>query len=67
MADGYWMDAKYPGRCAECNGPIDEGERIAWIPKQRAALCAECGPGHIGDDEYAEKPAPWDFLDKEEK
>jgi len=50
MADGWWMYAKYDGRCAECNSEIEAGDRIGWVPLQKAALCKECAPEYIGED-----------------
>lgn len=39
----FWMTAKYKGRCAECEGEIDAGDRIVWDTLERRAYCRECG------------------------
>ena len=44
------MDAKYDGRCAECYEPIEVGERIGYIPTEKAALCARHAEERIGPD-----------------
>ena len=48
-----WMDAKYPGRCAECEAPLHKGDRIAYDTAERRAYCAACGEEIAGED-----PAP---------
>lgn len=51
--DGWWMNAKYDGRCADCGERIEEGDRMGWIPSERRALCPQCAYVHIGDDQEA--------------
>ena len=41
MATGKWIEAKRPGKCANCKGPIAEGDQI--FNARGAWLCSSCG------------------------
>ena len=32
MSNSFWMTAKRDGKCAECEGPIEAGDRMVWEP-----------------------------------
>ncbi len=43
--DPYWIDAKYPGRCAngKCQGHIATGAKAFYWPKGKWIECYTCG------------------------
>lgn len=47
-ADTFWMTAKRDGECAECEGDIKAGERMAWDAKNFKAYCSDCGEDIVG-------------------
>ena len=40
--DPYWLQAKYPSRCAGCGQTIVRGERIFYYPKGKFVLSRAC-------------------------
>ena len=51
MQKGWYMDAKYDGKCWGCGEPIEEGDRIGWIPSTKSALCEDCALEMLGEDD----------------
>jgi hypothetical protein len=51
----FWMTAKRDGKCAECEGDINQGERMVWDRDARKGYCGTCGPDtKAGADPAAE-------------
>jgi hypothetical protein len=40
--EAFQMAAKFPGRCAECSGPIRQGEIMYWVKATRESFCTRC-------------------------
>lgn len=40
--EAFQMQAKFYSRCAECSGPIREGEVMYWVKATRKAYCSRC-------------------------
>lgn len=38
-----WINAKYSGKCAECDHQIDEGDRVLFNPDESKVYCETCG------------------------
>jgi translation initiation factor IF-1 len=46
MLDYHWINARYPGKCSECECDISEGDRVLYYPNEgRCAdiYCRPCG------------------------
>ena len=46
MADYYWINARYAGKCSECECDFSEGERVLYWPnegKRPDVYCRSCG------------------------
>lgn len=43
--DPYWLRARYPGSCSQCNAAIKRDDRIFYYPNTRTVFCAadDCG------------------------
>lgn len=54
LTTSFWMTAKRDGTCAECEGPINAGDRMVWEPDQRRGYCAGCGTDVKGPDPTAD-------------
>lgn len=60
LGDPYWMIAKYPGKCAGCQAPFEQGDRV-FRYKSRKMFAERCGCGigeserfnTLAEDEYA--------------
>lgn len=39
----YWINAGFPGRCAECAVRFEEGERVLFDPLDWKIYCEDCG------------------------
>jgi hypothetical protein len=61
-AEGVWMNARYNGKCGECYEPIEEGDRIVYMTREKCALCASCGEARIGKDPLQELKELEDFI-----
>jgi hypothetical protein len=47
------MTAKRDGKCAECEDPIETGDRMVWDPESYKGFCSSCGTDEAGDDPQA--------------
>jgi hypothetical protein len=51
MAQKYkWCDAKFDGKCGECDEQIYEGDRICYDINQQTTLCTCCGEARFGGE-----------------
>jgi hypothetical protein len=41
--DQLWIAAKFPGKCAECECEVLQGDRVLYVPTERRVYCEECG------------------------
>lgn len=48
--DPRWINAKYTGRCAECNIAIGEGDRVLYDPHMKCVFCVPCGEERVGEE-----------------
>lgn len=47
--DPRWIDARYAGKCSECNAPIKRDERCFYYPNGKKLLSGECAEAAAGD------------------
>lgn len=48
--DRFWMTARFDSTCAECDEPIQRGERFVFDKVARKGYCASCGEDLQGPD-----------------
>lgn len=46
----FWMNARYDGKCHECEEEIFEGDRIVFNRVTRKIYCKTCGVEAIGTE-----------------
>lgn len=39
----HWIESRYEGECANCEGDIDKGENVLYDSRERKVYCEECG------------------------
>jgi hypothetical protein len=37
-----WLEARYPGACADCGAEVERGDRVLYFRRTRAVVCASC-------------------------
>jgi ribosomal protein S27E len=48
----FWMTSKRDSHCTECEGTIEEGERIVYDSDTYKAYCNSCGEEVAGQDPF---------------